>query len=433
MRRKFMLKPTGTTKSRVTMCMLILLPLLVLCEANANGITTRVSISSADVQGNNGSIYPSISSDGQYVAFSSFADNFVDDDTNGAYDVFVHDRQTGETSRVSVSSAGGQGNNDSGVITPISSDGRYVAFASGADNLVDGDTNGVSDVFVHDRQTGETTRVSVSSAGGQGINGGGGTPSISSDGWYVAFVSSADNLVDGDSNLRGDVFVHNRQNGETTRVSVSSAGGQGNNGSSTSSPSISSDGRYVAFESFADNLVDGDTNGAQDVFVHDRQTGETSRVSVSSAGGQGKDGSSMSSFSFDGRYVAFISPADNLVGGDTNGENDIFIHDRQTGETTRVSVSSTGGQSNDDSYLPSISSDGRYIAFESEADNLVADDTNGDRDIFVHDRLSSMLCTGDFDVDSDVDGEDLFTQVNEDTGVSLDEISENFGRDDCLE
>jgi Tol biopolymer transport system component len=384
------------------------------------GVTSRVSVSSAGVQANGDNGMPAISPDCRYVAFDSGADNLVDGDTNGAPGMFVHDLQTGETSRVNVS----------GGTPAISSGGRYVAFVSSADNLVVGDTNGKADVFVYDRLTGETSRVSISSAGAQGNNISY-RPSIHTDGRYVAFDSHANSLVDGDTNGVQDVFVHDRQTGVTSRVSVSSAGVQGNNGSSSSSAAISSDGRYVAFESWADNLVDGDTNGAWDVFVHDLQTGVTSRVSVSSEGVQGNGGSSMSSFSFYGRYVTFHSEADNLVVGDTNDERDIFVHDRQTGVTSRVSVSSAGVQSNDDSYVPAISSDGRYIAFESEADNLVVGDTNDERDIFVHDRLSSKLCTGDFDVDTDVDGEDLLIQLNEDTEESLDKFAENFGRNDC--
>ena len=146
----------------------------------------------------------------------------------------------------------------------------------------------------------------------------------------------------------------------TTRVSVDSTGGQGNGSSSRAS--MSADGRYVAFHSLAEDLVPGDTNGFTDVFVHDRDTAQTTRVSVSSAGGQGNGASSWASISADGRYVAFYSLADNLVPGDTNGEYDVFVHDRDTGQTTRVSVDSAGGQGNDSSYDPSISADGRCVA-----------------------------------------------------------------------
>jgi Tol biopolymer transport system component len=345
-----------------------------------------VSVASDGTQGNGASALPSISADGRYVAFLSGASNLVPGDTNGVDDVFVHDRLTGQTTRVSVASDGTEGNGHS-ESPSISADGRYVAFASYASNLVPGDTNGVMDVFVHDRLTGQTTRVSVASDGTQG-NGESRYPSISADGRYVAFMSYASNLVPGDTNGVMDVFVHDRLTGQTTRVSVASDGTQGNGDSV--SPSISADGRYVAFMSYAYNLVPGDTNGKADVFVHDRLTGQTTRVSVASDGTQGNDGSGGASISANGRYVAFVSGASNLVPGDTNGVDDVFVHDRLTGQTTRVSVASDGTQGNGDSWWPSISADGRYVAFMSWASNLVPGDTNGTWDVFVHDRLTGQ-------------------------------------------
>jgi len=332
------------------------------------GVTIRVSVDSSGNQGNGSSEDPSISSDGRYVAFHSWASNLVAGDTIGAQDIFFHDSVTGETSRVSVDSSGNQGNGHS--FSPsISSDGRYVAFWSMAGNLVPGDTNGDVDVFVHDTVTGETSRVSVDSSGNQG-NGFSYWPSISSDGRFVAFVSWASNLVAGDTNGAWDVFVHDTVTGETSRVSVDSSGNQGNGDSF--SPSISSDGRYVAFHSWASNLVAGDKNEVNDVFVHDTVTGVTTRVSVNSSGKQGKGSSENPSISSDGRFVAFHSNATNLVAGDTNGAYDVFFHDTVTGVTSRVSVDSSGNQGDDVSYSPSISSDGRYVAFSSEATNLVS-------------------------------------------------------------
>ena len=349
---------------------------------NNTFITELVSISSTGVKGNSGSGSPSISSSGRFVAFESSADNLVDGDTNNQGDVFVHDRQNGQTTRVSVSSSGMQGNGHSNN-PAISSDGLIVAFSCVANNLVEGDINGREDVFVHDRQTGKTTRVSVSSSGTQG-NGHSNNPSLSSDNRFVTFVSWADNLVAGDTNSTYDVFVHDRQTGQTTRVSVSSTGEQGN--ALSDNPSISSSGRFVAFRSQANNLVAGDTNNQTDVFVHDRQTAQTTRVSISSTGEQGNGGSQIPSISSDGTIVAFSSFANNLVEGDTDNKSDLFVHDRQTGQTTLVSVSSTGLQGNGNSYSPSISSDGLIVAFWSWANNLVEGDTNGWDDVFVHDR-----------------------------------------------
>ncbi len=350
----------------------------------AGQATSRASVDSGGAQGDEDSGLASISPDGRYVAFTSEATNLVGSDTNGKLDVFVHDSESGTTERVSVDSGGVQGNGHSDYPS-ISADGRHVAFASKAANLVSGDTNVHLDVFVHDRQSGSTERVSVSSSGTQG-NGGSGNPSITPDGRYVTFQSVANNLVVGDTNGMADVFVHDRQNALTERVSVDSGGAQGNGFSF--SPSISADGRYVAFESEATNLVGGDTNGSEDIFVHDRQSGTTERVSVKSSGAQANGWSYRPSISADGRYVTFEATASNLVGADTNHVQDIFVRDRQAGTTERVSVSSGGVQGDLHSYLPSISADGRCVAFESEATNFVDGDTNDRNDIFVHDRQS---------------------------------------------
>jgi Tol biopolymer transport system component len=346
----------------------------------APGITTRVSVDSSGAQGNGESDFPAISADGRFVAFHSAATNLVAGDTNGFFDVFVHDRQTGITTMVSVDSSGSQGNGLS-AFPAISADGRFVAFHSIASNLVPADTNADLDVFVHDRQTGITTRVSVDSSGAQGNNTSG-LPIISADGRFVAFQSFASNLVAGDTNLTGDVFVHDRETGVTTRVSVDSSGAQGNEESEM--PSISADGRFVAFHSLGSNLVAGDTNGFFDVFLHDRETGVTSRVSVDSSGLQGDNGSYNPSISADGRFVAFESDATNFVAGDSNFTTDVFVYEQATGGTERVSVNSSGADGNDGSILPAISAHGGLVAFESFASNLVAGDTNRSPDVFVH-------------------------------------------------
>jgi Tol biopolymer transport system component len=291
------------------------------------------------------------------------------------------------TERVSLSSSEVQGNGDTVGWPGITPDGRYVAFASGASNLVSGDTNGVVDVFVRDRQLGTTERISVSSSGGQG-NGDSRNPAISADGRYVAFPSLAANLVAGDSNGAYDIFVHDRQTGATERVSVDSAGVQGNSTSLRPAISANANGRYVVFRSFSNNLVTGDTNGMADIFMHDRQTGITDRMSVDSVGVQSNGHSGKPVINTDGRYVAFPSDGSNLVSGDTNGVRDIFVHDRQTGVTVAVSVGVGGVQGDDLSRNPAISDDGRYVAFSSPATNLDPPDTNGMPDSFVHDRDS---------------------------------------------
>ena len=351
------------------------------------GTTEIVSVDSNGKPGNSGSNEPSISSDGRFVAFHSFADNLVPDDTNGMADVFIHDRQTGKTEIISKDSSGKLGNNHSDD-PAISADGRFAAFRSGASNLVPGDKNGMTDIFVHDRQTGKTKLISKNSAGELGNNDSS-EPAISANGRYVVFRSFASNLVKDDTNNKSDVFVHDIQTGKTKLISKDSAGILGNNDSSE--PAISADGRYVAFRSWASNLVPGDTNGKSNIFVHDRKTGETKIISKGSDGKQAKGPSSLPSISADGRFVAFLSGAGNLVQGDTNGMDDAFVHDRQTGKTEIISVDSAGNQGKGGGcFIPVINADGRFVAFESEADNLVPGDTNGTTDVFVRVRGASQ-------------------------------------------
>lgn len=361
---------------------------------NGSGQTSLVSLSTVGEQANVASDSEVISADGRSVAFVSFADNLVPGDTNELRDVFVRDLRTGTTSRVNVSSTGEQANNDTTDLRiSISWDGRYVAFVSLASNLVPGDTNGDWDVFVRDRLSGTTSRVSVSSSGTQGNVGSFGGVSISLDGRFVAFQSAASNLVPGDVAGTEDIFVRDRFASTTTRVSLSSTGGTADNLSFD--PVISGDGRFVAFNSQATNLVPDDTNGATDVFVRDRLAGTTTRVSVASSGEQGNGPSAAGlgsgvAISGDGRYVAFESSASNLVPDDTNQADDIFVRDRRTSTTSRVSVSDTGAQANAASFFGvSISLDGRYVVFLSEASNLVPRDTNGTWDIFRRDRWAT--------------------------------------------
>jgi Tol biopolymer transport system component len=353
---------------------------------HASQVTERVSVASDGTEGNAWSGPASLSSDGRFVAFDSEASNLVRDDTNSSQDIFVHDRSTGVTERVSVATDGGEAN--SGALDPsVSSDGRFVAFHSSASNLVPSDRNGsVTDIFVHDRSTGVTELVSVASDGGEG-NSTALNPSLSSDGGLVAFRSDASNLVPGDTNNWHDIFVHDRSTGVTERASVASDGGQANL-ESLLSPSLSSDGRVAAFDSRANTLVPGDTNFMFDIFAHDRVTGKTERLSLASDGTQTNGSSLLPSLSSHGQVVAFMSGATDLVPGDTNGFDDIFVRDRVAGETERVSVASDGLQANSASVTPSLSADGRVVAFWSVAGNLVPADTNGVEDTFIHDRTT---------------------------------------------
>jgi Tol biopolymer transport system component len=351
------------------------------------GTTQRVSISSYGEQANGDSGWyfgVSLSADARFVAFCSVASNLVPDDTNGHWDLFVRDRHLGTTERVSVSSSGAQADAGSGSPSQTA-DGRFVVFFSYATNLVPEDTNGYCDAFVRDRQLGTTERISVSSSGNQ-ANGGSYCPSVSADGRFVAFLSLATNLVPGGTGPWSQVFVRDRLRGTTELASVSLSGEPGDFDSYYCS--VSADGRFVAFLSSAGNLVPGGTIGKQKVFVHDLLTGTNEQASVSSSGEPENGLSWWCCVSEDGRFVAFESDATNLVPGDANGDRDVFVRDRLAGTTERVSVSSSGGEGNGPSFGPSISSDGRYVSYKSSASNLVTGDANGCQDVFLRDRLA---------------------------------------------
>jgi hypothetical protein len=346
------------------------------------GTTIRINVDTTGGEPVAGASYnPAVSGDGRYVAFDSGSSSLVTGDTNATYDVFVRDTVSNTTTRVSVDSAGIQANNTS-TFPAISADGRYVAFVSIATNLVPGGTSGDAHIYVHDRDTGATSLVSVDSGSTEG-NDGSGPADISGDGRYVAFESRATNLVPGGTNQTTwqHIFVHDRDTGTTSLVSADSAGNDADTGSGD--PTISHDGRYIAFTSYATNLVTGDTNATYDVFVRDTVSNTTTRVSVDSAGNQGTSTSYRTAISGDGRYVAFNSFSPNLVVNDGNGFRDIFLHDRNTGVTSRVSVDEAGGEANSHSNYPLVSADGRYVAFTTFANNLVAGDSNARTDAFI--------------------------------------------------
>jgi len=384
---------------------LLFIPILLFTLSGCGGgdstsATAALAILRASVAGsveaNNNSQAPAISGNGQFIAFVSDAANLLlsASDTNGFSDIYVHDKSNRRNTRVSVATGGTQADNNS--LTPsISNDGRFITFASDATNLIGAgnDTNGVRDIFLHDRQTNVTTRVSVDSGGAQADNNSQ-NPAISADGRFIAFSSDATNLIGTDTNGFRDIFLHDRLTGVTTRVSVASDGTEGDNNSQT--PSVSSDGRFVAFASDAANLLGtgGDTNGFTDIFVHDTTTGITTRVSVSSATVAGDNASVSPSISSTGQFIAFASDATNLLGAgvDTNIARDIFVHDSATGATTRVSVGLGGIEANSSSQAPAISGNGWLVVFSSSATNLLGAgaDTNSAQDIFLHDRTTGV-------------------------------------------
>lgn len=407
----------------------------------------RVSVSSNGTQGNGRSSSPSVSQTGHYVAFTSEANNLVLGDTNGYWDVFVHDLITKATVRISVSSSGSQGNGDS--TSPcISPDGRYVLFDSKATNLVANDTNGVQDVFMYDRETGTTSRISIASNGIQGDKASY-TPSkkscFSADNNLIVYGSDATNLTVGDTNGYGDIFVYNTVDHTTQIISVSSTGVQANR-AWQGNPMISKDGHYAAFSSYSDNLTSGDTDGNADVFLRDlqarttiritdnpytgvfyspydvpsaispdgryivfntsnerlipgdpdqywnyqedfildRQTGIYTRVAISSTGEHTNDTAGDAGITDDVRFVVFMTGATNLVAGDNNSVSDVFLRDTQLNTTNRISVNSSGVEGNSWSDEPEISGNGNIIAFRSNANNLVPGDTNNFYDVFVY-------------------------------------------------
>ncbi|HTF88810.1 MAG TPA: hypothetical protein VK843_10410 [Planctomycetota bacterium] len=362
---------------------------LVSATVHAQSLVTELaSTGTSDQAASGSSVYPSISLDGIWVAFESDAADLVSNDTNAKSDVFASGRISGTLLRVSVDSNGVEGN-DASTSASISGDGRYVAFASIATNLVPNDFNSVKDVFVRDTLAGSTVRVSVDSSGGQSDDWSH-APVMSADGRYVAFASQASNLVLGETNGWVDVFVHDLTTGVTERVSVDSFGAEANAWSGGGSypwrtTPISADGRFVAFASFASNLVVGDSNNKWDVFVRDRQAGTTVRASVSSTGVQGIMESYNPAISADGRFVAYESFAFNLVPGDTNNAQDVFVHDLLAGTTIRANLTAAGAQSSFEAREPALSADGRFISFESNAPDLVPSDLNGDSDVFVRD------------------------------------------------
>lgn len=346
----------------------------------ASGEIHRASLSNSGEAPNASSYGPTVTPDGRYASFFSYATNLEPINTGFAnYEVFLRDLQTQSTSLVSQNTDGSSSGNGLSQWPRLSDDGRFVAFYSDASNLVVGDNNGVGDIFVRDRLLGQTRRVSVSSSGVE-ANAASWRSILSADGSLVAFESAASNLVAGDTNGVRDVFVHDLGNGSTVLLSRTAAA-QGNGASQL--PDLSRDGRYLVFHSDASNLVAGDTNGLRDVFLLDRQSGSLRRVSVASNGSQGDQASDYGSVSTDGRYVAFRSDASNLVPGDSNGKTDIFVHDLATGFTARASVDRNGVQADDYSDAAQISWDGRYVVFQSPATNLVAGDSNSNSDIFL--------------------------------------------------
>ncbi|MDH6624995.1 Tol biopolymer transport system component [Streptomyces sp. LBL] len=408
--------------------------------------TERVSVTAEGGQANDFSGVGGISANGRYIAFASSATNLVPGDSNGFSDIFVKDLHTGTIERVNVADDGSQADNEA-LTYSMSANGRYIAFSSYADNLAPGDTPDALDVFVHDRLTGRTeVLVKAGVAWAQTDE-----PSISANGRYVAFTSSRSDLVPGDTNDRRDVFVRDRWKKTTERVSVADDGtqtdgfsegaaisadgtrigfrtqfsldGDDEAGARPDAPGVrrpeafifyvhdtrsgrtvlaahtgdgvpvavrgdiglSPDGRYALYASEWPEIVPGDTNDKRDVFAKDLVTRATRRLTLAYDGSEPNDHSAGgAALSADNRHVVFTSSADNLVPGDTNGVADAFVRDLVTGEVQRVDVTEDGAQSDRAQRTsPVVDAFGRTVAFTSAEDDLVPGDTNETSDVFV--------------------------------------------------
>ncbi len=352
-----------------------------------SGATTLISVDSSEapIPATPASVtqHPAISADGRYVAFQTNAP-LATADTDTLQDVYLRDTVAGTTTLLSGSAAA----TGDAVRPSISADGNRVAFASNIADLVPGDGNGAYDVFVRDVAGATTTRVSVNTAGDE-ATGNSEHASISADGEHVAFQSAAANLVAGDGNGVADTFVRDLDTPLTERVSVSSEEVEGGAASSTEASGplaqLSADGELVVFKSAAINLVADDTNAKIDVFLRDRAAGTTERLSVSSAGVQGDDTSAGPAIGADGERVVFSSASTNLVGGDLNGRADIFERDLAADTTTRISLADGGAEGDNLTALPQITPDGRYVSYETTATNL-AGFTTANRQVLRFDR-----------------------------------------------
>ncbi|MDF2812339.1 MAG: hypothetical protein K0S56_3370, partial [Microvirga sp.] len=343
----------------------------------------------AQSQGNKVSSDAHVSTDGNYVLFTSDATNLVAGDLAGS-DVFRKDMISGTIVRVSDNAAGTSSANGASYDTAMSSNGRYVAFSSAGTDLVTGDLNGTQDVYFKDLTTNEI--VLVSTAGDPSHTQGNKasfSADVSDDGTFAVFASHATNLVGADTNGSADIFRKNVITGEILRVSDADDSTHTQANADSRKPQISADGRYVLFESDASNLVAGDTNGASDLFRKDLDTGAIIRVSTASEGSQANGRSMNGTLSADGRYVTFESHASNLVTHDTNGKADIFRKDTLTGETMRLSETNRPAQGREQAERGSVeavvSSDGLRIVLRSTSSNLVTGDTNDGSDIFLAD------------------------------------------------
>jgi hypothetical protein len=351
--------------------------------------------------GNAASNLPAISADGRFIAFFSTASNLVANDTNGVADVFLYDVSNSTLELISVNSAGVQGNGSSGNCASncfsVSGDGRFVTFESTASNLSPIDSDNISDIYLRDRQTSTTVLVSQSTAGAIGGGGlGSNKPAINANGRYVAFESSRI-LEASDTNNTGDIYLRDVVAGTTTRINTSISGANTTAGFSAR-PSISDDGRIVAFRSLSNELVPSDNSAAtqRDVFVKNVTTGAIRRAEIPGGGDPNGDSNELS-LSGDGQFLIFHSLATNFGAGDTNNAEDILRMNLATGAVERLSLSTENVEATGSSTFPKVNRDGSTSAYESTASNLVTGDSNTRTDIFVTEFAGELLFADGFE------------------------------------
>ena len=417
---------------RCLVCLLIIVvgfalnaPSLRVQAVNSFDPIQRVSVSTAGAQGNADSFISSIAGgsafagvDGRYIVFTSEADNLVGGDTNDLPDIFLHDRWSGFTTLISLAPDGSQFTQWKwrDMNPTISTNARFIAFQTVYETPAGAHTVGIfvrdrstntttlidspckewpvlaadgrflacrsyDDVFTYDRRLRTSQLVSIGYTGGL-ANNISLDPGISANGRYVIFDSPASNITPGDTNGYYDVFLTDMLLHKTIRISLG-VNGQQPDAEAYSWGAIAGDGIRIAFASVASTLVPDDTNNVSDIFVRDMTSGELRRISVANDGTEANGASDHPIISLDGNYLAFASAASNLVPGDTNNVNDIFVYSWWDRQIFRASLAADGTQANGDCVVASLSEDGRYVAFSSTADNLVTGDTNGVSDIFV--------------------------------------------------
>lgn len=364
----------------------------ILFPLHAMADTYRASVTSDSIQLSSGSTWPGISGNGRYITFSTAAAEL--DGSSRNRQLYRHDVISGETRMISRSSINQPGNGETLFASTMNYEGNLIAFMSYATNLGEGTTNDIGQLYVHDVDLGETRIVSSNSRGETG-NHRSEMPRLSADGKFLAFYSSASNLVDQDTNGRADIFLKNLESGETRIVS---RGPFGESNAGSLDVAISGNGDVVAFISHASNLVADDTNGHPDAFVYYTDTGTVERISVATDGSQADNRSTSVAVSANGRYVAFRSDATNLVDNDEPGTRDVFIRDLKLGTTVRATEHANGDGFKGMVISMDISADGRYVLFESNALDEFQAPSSGAK-LFVKDMVIGDIRQVDIGLD----------------------------------